>query len=73
MNRPAPLQFGIGAVLAATAAMAGLFGLLRWFDVAVRAQVIVLAVLGVSVVAAAALLVAIAGSDTGEDDEDRRG
>ena len=59
-------------MLAATVAMAVLFGVLRWLDVPARAQYIVLAVLAVSVVAAVALLVVIAGSVTGEDDEDRR-
>jgi len=72
MNRPAPLQFGIGAMLAAAVVMAGLFGVLRWLEVPAQAQYIVLAVLAVSVIAAVTLLVVIAGSVTAEDDEDRR-
>ena len=59
-------------MLAATVAMAVLFGVLRWLDVPARAQYIVLAVLALSVIAAAALLVVIAGSVTGEED-DREG
>ena len=71
-QRRAPLQFGIGAVLAATVAVAVLFGVLRWLEVPARAQYIVLAVVAVSVIAAVALLVVIAGSVTGEDDDERR-
>jgi len=69
MNRPAPLQFGIRAVLAGTLAMALLFGLLRWLEVPAAAQTIVLAVLGVSLVAAVGLLVVIAASVGGDEDD----
>lgn len=69
-QRRAPLQFGIGAVLVATVAVASLFAALRWLKVSPQAQYIVLAVLAVSVIAALGLLVAIAGSVTGHRDDD---
>jgi hypothetical protein len=70
-GKPAPLQFGIRAVLVMAVAMAALFGLLRWLEVPPQASYIVLAILVASVIAAVALLLAIAGSVTGDDDERR--
>lgn len=68
-KRKPPLQFGIRAVLAMAVATAALFALLRWFETPAEAQYLVLAVLGVSVVCAVGLLLVIASSVTGDDDD----
>jgi hypothetical protein len=68
-RRKSPLQFGIRSVLAMAVATAVLFGLLRWFETPVEAQYIVLAVLGVSIVCAVGLLLVIASSVTGDEDD----
>ncbi len=53
-----------------TAAVCVLFATLEWLGVPPVASVIVLVVLGVGAVAAIALVVVIAGSVTGEEDEE---
>ena len=71
-NRPAPLQFSLRAMMIVTAVFCLLFGSLKWLGVPVRANLIVLAVLLVSVIAAVGLLVVIANSITGERENDER-
>jgi hypothetical protein len=68
-RRPPPLQFRLRSLLAIAAAVCLLFGLLRWLDVPPRASLLVLVILGVSAIAAVALVAAIAGSETGGDDD----
>ncbi len=61
-TRERPLQFRLRTLFVATALVAVLFSLLEWLDVPPRARVIILVVLGVSVLAAVALVAVIAGS-----------
>ena len=69
-RRPPPLQFRLRTMFLVTAAFCVLFGTLRWLGVPPLAGFIVLVVLGVSVPAAVLLVVVIAGSMTGEEDDD---
>jgi len=59
---PRPLQFGLASLLGITAAVAALFGTLRWFGVPARTSGLVLVILVVSVAAAVGLVVAIAAA-----------
>ena len=68
--RKPPLQFTLPALFGVTAALAVLFGALSWLGVPPLASFIVLVVLTVSVLAALGLVVVIAYSVTGEEDED---
>jgi len=68
--RKPPLQFTLPALFGVTAALAVLFGALSWMEVPPLAGFIVLVVLTVSVLAALGLVVVIAGSVTGEDDDE---
>ena len=68
-RRP-PLQFQLRTMLVITAAFGLLFAILKWLDVPPVASLIVLVVLFVSVLAALGLLVVIAASVTGEENED---
>lgn len=68
--RKPPLQFTLPALFGVTAALAVLFGALSWMEVPPLASFLVLVVLAVSVLAALGLVVVIAGSVTGEDDEE---
>ena len=68
--RKPPLQFTLPALFGVTAALAVLFGVLSWLGVPPLASFIVLVVLTVSVLAALGLVVVIAYSVTGEEDED---
>jgi hypothetical protein len=61
-HRPRPLQFGLAALFGVTAAVALLFGTLRWFGVPARTSGLVLLILLVSVVAAVGLVVAVAAA-----------
>lgn len=61
-NRPPPIQIGLSTLLAFTAAVAILFGTLRWLEVPPRASAIVLLVLVVGLLAAIGLVVAIANA-----------
>ncbi len=62
-DRPRPpLQFGLGSLLALTAMVSVLCGILRWAEVPPGAMVMVLLILVVSIVAAVGLVVAIARS-----------
>ncbi len=61
-KRLAPLQFGLCALLIATAVVAALFSTVAWLGVPEQGRFIILLVLGVSVAAAVGLLVAIANS-----------
>jgi hypothetical protein len=61
--RPPPLQFRLRTVFAITLALGVLFGTLRWLGVPELASFIVLVVLAVSVLAAVALVVVIAGGE----------
>jgi hypothetical protein len=75
--RPPPIQLRLRSLFILTAAVAGLFGLLRWLGVPPEASLIVLAVLTVGLVAAVGLVVVLAGSLGGEaeseDAEKRKG
>ena len=68
--RKPPLQFTLPAMFGVTAASAVLFGVLSWLGVPPLASFIVLVVLTVSVLAALGLVVVIAGSVTGEEDDE---
>jgi Flp pilus assembly protein TadB len=68
--RKPPLQFRLRTLLVVTAALALLFATLEWLGVPPLASLIVLVVLTFSVLAALGLVVAIAGSITGEEDEE---
>jgi len=68
--RKPPLQFTLPALFGITAALAVLFGALSWLGVPPLASFIVLVVLTVSVLAALGLVVVIAGSVTGEEDDE---
>ena len=68
--RKPPLQFTLPALFGITAALAVLFGVLSWLGVPPLASFIVLVVLTVSVLAALGLVVVIAGSVTGEEDDE---
>ena len=70
--RKPPLQFTLPALFGVTAALALLFATLSWLGVPPLASLIVLVVLTVSVLAAFGLVVVIASSVTGEEDEDSR-
>lgn len=59
--KPRPLQFGLGTLLAVTAAAALLFGLLEWFKVPARISGLILLIAAASVVAAGGLVAAVAG------------
>jgi hypothetical protein len=61
-RRQVPLQFGLRSLLVVTAAVAVLFGTLRWLGVTPFASAIVLVIIVVSVAAALGLVVAIASS-----------
>ncbi len=69
-DRPRPLQFGLGSLLGVTAAVALLFGVLRWFDVSPRTSGLVLLIAVVSVAAALGLVVAIAAGGDGDGHDD---
>jgi hypothetical protein len=64
---PRPLQFTIRGLLGATAAVALVFGVLRWLSVPPRASAIILAILALGVIAAIGLVAAIG---SGGDDAD---
>ncbi len=64
------MQFGLRAMFAVTAALAMLFGVMSWLGVPPVARFVVLVVLAVSVPAAIALVVVIAGSVSDEKEED---
>jgi hypothetical protein len=65
-----PLQFGLRAMFAVTAALAMLFGVMSWLGVPPVARLVVLVVLAVSVPAAIALVAVIAGSVSEEEDDE---
>ncbi len=65
-----PLQFRLRTLFVITAGFCVLFATLDVLDVPAVASFIVLAVLGVGALAAVALVVAIAGSMTGEEEDD---
>ena len=69
--RPRPLQFRLRTMLGITAVFGLVFAVLRWLGASPEAGFVVLAVIGVSVVAALGLVVVIAGSVTGEEREKR--
>jgi hypothetical protein len=73
-RRPRPLQFRLRTLLGVAVACAAIFGTLNWLGVPPETGYIVLAVLAVSVVAALGLLVVIAASAPGgeEDGNDRK-
>ena len=68
--RPPPLQFRLRTMFVVTAAFGLLFATLKWLGVPPVASFLVLVVLAVSVLAAFGLVVVIAGSVTGEEDEE---
>jgi len=72
-RRPPPLQFGLRTMFVVTAACCVLFGTLKWLGVPPVASLIVLVVLAVSVLAAIGLVVVIAGSVTGEEEDEGKG
>ncbi len=57
-----PLQFSLRWLLGLTAAVALLFGMLRWLEVSTTASVVVLVILIAAGIAAVTLLAAIAGA-----------
>jgi len=67
--RQAPLQFRLRTMLLITVAVGLVVGVLRWLEVPPRTSLIVLVVLSVSVAAALGLVVVIAGSITGDEEE----
>ena len=62
-------QFGLRAVFGATAACAAMFAAFRWLGLDARTSLFIAAILGVAIVGAISLVVAIGRS---ADDEDRR-
>jgi hypothetical protein len=64
-----PLQFRLRTLLVITAAVALLFGTLRWLGVSPQGSAVVLVILLVSVAAALGLVAAIAGIPGDGDDE----
>jgi hypothetical protein len=62
-----PLQFGLKGLLLLTAAVAALFGALRWLGISPFAGVVVLAILVVGAAAALGLAVAIAAAADRDD------
>ena len=68
--RRAPLQFRLRTMFVITAVLGLLLATLRWLGVPPLASFFVLAVLAVSVLAAVGLVVVIAGSVTGEEDDE---
>jgi len=68
--RPRPLQFRLRTLLVVMAVFGLVFGVLRWLGASPETGFVVLAVIGVSVAAALALVVVIAGWVTGEARED---
>ncbi len=78
--RPPAIQLRLQTLFWITAAVAVLFGTLRWLGVSPRASAIVLVILSVSVAAAVGLLVVIAasagnspGNEDGEHDNSPSG
>ena len=69
-RRQPPLQFRLRSMRVITVALSVLFATLKWLGVPAQASAIVLALLTVSVLAAVGLLVVIAGSVTGEEEEE---
>jgi asparagine N-glycosylation enzyme membrane subunit Stt3 len=63
------LQFGLRAIFLATTLVAVLFSGLSWLGLSAQARFIILLVLGVSVAAAAGLLIVIAGAMPEEPQE----
>jgi len=72
-RRAPPLQFGLRTMFVVTAACCVLFGTLKWLGVPPVASLLVLVVLAVSVLAAIGLVVVIAGSVTGEEEDEGKG
>jgi hypothetical protein len=73
-DRPKPIQFRLATLLAITAAVATLFGTLRWMGVPAQASLVVLVVLVAGSLAAFGLVLVIASSmakDQNSGDEDR--
>jgi hypothetical protein len=68
--RPRALQFRLRTLLIVTALFGLVFGVLRWLGASPETGFVVLAVIGVSVAAALALVVVIAGWVAGEAGED---
>ncbi len=66
------LQVGLGTLFAVTAAVAMVFGVLRWMEVPPVSAVLVLAVLAVGAVAAVGLVVAIAATMDPDGAPDRQ-
>lgn len=67
-----PLQFRLRTLLALGALVAVLFSALAWLGVPPEGQLIVLAILGLGIGAAVALLVAIAGNSNADEPDDPR-
>ena len=59
-HRPPAIQIGLRTLLGITAAVALLFGVLRWLGAPAEASLLVLVVLTVGAIAAVGLMVAIA-------------
>jgi hypothetical protein len=70
-TRTPAIQIRLRTLLAITAAVAMLFGLLRWLEVPAQASLIVLAILGVGAIAAVGLVAVIAGSLNTQKESDR--
>lgn len=64
--RDRPLQFGVRTLLVIMVLVAVLFSTLGWLGLSVRAQVIILVVVAVSVLAAIGLVAAVAASSRRE-------
>jgi high-affinity Fe2+/Pb2+ permease len=60
LPRPPAIQIGLGTLLGITAAVAILFGVLRWLEVPAQASLLVLVMLTAGAIAAVGLVVAIA-------------
>lgn len=72
-TRTPAIQIRLRTLLAITAAVALLFGLLRWLEVPAQASLIVLAILGVGAIAAVGLVAVIAGSLNAQNGKERGG
>ncbi len=68
-SRQKPLQFNLRTMLAVTAALGLVFGVLRWIGAPPQVGLLVLVLLAVSVIAAIGLVVVLAGAVARSEEE----